>query len=71
MAFWNYLSKNRDSDIGQSLLNDINAGKYGQIGGNTFTIDDILRLSRDSKKGPVHQAFLKYASDYVHWLRVS
>ena len=65
MAFWNYLSKNRDSDIGQSLLNDINAGKYGQIGGNTFTIDDILRLSRDSKKGPVHQAFLKYASDYA------
>ena len=65
MAFWNYISKNRGSDTAQSLLNDINAGKYGQIGGNTFTLEDILRLSRDSKKGPVHQAFLKYASDYA------
>ena len=65
MAFWDYLSKNRESDTAQSLLNDINSGKYGQIGGNTFTIDDILRLSRDNKKGPVHQAFLKYSSDYA------
>ena len=64
LGFWNYLSKNRDSEIGKSLLNDINTGKYGNIGGNTFTLDDILRLSRDYKKGPVHQAFLKYASDY-------
>ena len=64
LGFWDYLSNNRDSAIGKSLLNDINAGKYGDIGGNTFTIDDILRLSRDYKKGPVHQAFLKYASDY-------
>lgn len=64
LGFWDYLSKNRDSTIGKSLLNDINAGKYGNIGGNIFTLDDILRLSRDHKKGPVHQAFLKYASDY-------
>lgn len=64
LGFWDYLSKNRDSDIGKSLLNDINTGKYGNIGGNTFTLDDILRLSKDHKKGPVHQAFLKYASDY-------
>ena len=64
LGFWNYLSNNRDSEIGKSLLNDINAGKFGDIGGNTFTLDDILRLSRDYKKGPVHQAFLKYASDY-------
>lgn len=64
LGFWDYLSNNRDSDIGKSLLNDINVGKYGNIGGNTFTLDDILRLSRDHKKGPVHQAFLKYASDY-------
>lgn len=64
LGFWDYLSKNRDSEIGKSLLNDINTGKYGNIGGNTFTLDDILRLSRDYKKGPVHQAFLKYASDY-------
>lgn len=64
LGFWNYLSNNRDSEIGKSLLNDINSGKFGDIGGNTFTLDDILRLSRDYKKGPVHQAFLKYASDY-------
>ena len=64
LGFWDYLSKNRDSEIGKSLLNDINTEKYGNIGGNTFTLDDILRLSRDYKKGPVHQAFLKYASDY-------
>lgn len=64
LGFWDYLSNNRDSVIGKSLLNDINAGKFGNIGGNTFTLDDILRLSRDYKKGPVHQAFLKYASDY-------
>lgn len=64
LGFWDYLSNNRDSVIGKSLLNDINAGKFGDIGGNTFTLDDILRLSRDYKKGPVHQAFLKYASDY-------
>lgn len=64
LGFWDYLSKNRDSEIGKSLLNDINTGKYGNIGGNTFTLDDILRLSRDYKKGPVHQAFLKYASEY-------
>lgn len=64
LGFWNYLSKNRNSEIGKSLLNDINEGKFGDIGGNTFTLDDILRLSRDYKKGPVHQAFLKYASDY-------
>lgn len=64
LGFWDYLSNNRDSAIAESLLNDINAGKFGNIGGNTFTLDDILRLSRDYKKGPVHQAFLKYASDY-------
>lgn len=64
LGFWDYLSNNRDSAIGKSLLNDINAEKFGDIGGNTFTLDDILRLSRDYKKGPVHQAFLKYASDY-------
>lgn len=64
LGFWDYLSNNRDSAIGKSLLNDINAGKFGDIGGNTFTLDDILRLSRDYKKGPVHHAFLKYASDY-------
>lgn len=64
LGFWDYLSKNRDSDIGKRLLEDINKEKYGKVGGNTFILDDILRLSRDGMKGPVHQAFMAYLPEY-------
>lgn len=64
LGFWDYLSKNRDSDIGKRLLEDINKEKYGKVGGNTFTLDDILKLSRDGMKGPVHQAFMAYLPKY-------
>lgn len=64
MAFWNRIKANPTGELAQQLLADINSGKYGDIGGNTFTIDDILRLSHDYKKGPVHQAFLNALSDY-------
>ena len=55
MNFWNYVNDNRD--FGQGLLRDINSGVYGNIGGNTLSYDDMMRLSHDYKRGPVHQAF--------------
>lgn len=55
MNFWNYVNDNRD--YGQGLLRDINNGVYGDIGGNTLSYDDMMRLSHDYKRGPVHQAF--------------
>lgn len=64
MAFWNRIKANPEGELAQQLLADINSGKYGNVGGNTFTIDDILRLSHDYKKGPVHQAFLAALRDY-------
>lgn len=64
MAFWNRIKANPTGELAQQLLTDINSGKYGNVGGNTFTIDDILRLSHDYKKGPVHQAFLAALRDY-------
>lgn len=64
MRFWNRINNNRDSAEAQQLLADINAGKFGNVGGNTFTIDDILRLSHDYKKGPVHEAFNRAAAAY-------
>lgn len=42
----------------QQLLKDINAGKYGNIGGNTLTWNDYVRLSMDGKRGPVHNAIM-------------
>lgn len=56
MNFWNYVNDNRD--YGQGLLRDINNGVYGDIGGNTLSYEDMMRLSHDYKRGPVHQAFI-------------
>ena len=56
MNFWNYVNDNRD--YGQGLLRDINNGVYGDIGGNTLSYEDMMRLSHDYKRGPVHQAFM-------------
>lgn len=62
MDFWNYISNNRDSKEAISWLNRINSGEFGDIGGNTFNVNDILRLAHDYKRGPVHNAF-KAASE--------
>ena len=42
----------------KQLLADINAGKYGNIGGNQLTWNDYVRLSMDGKIGPVHNAIM-------------
>lgn len=60
MNFWNYVNDNRD--YGQGLLRDINNGVYGDIGGNTLSYEDMMRLSHDYKRGPVHQAFINAAN---------
>jgi hypothetical protein len=60
MNFWNYVNGNRD--YGQGLLRDINNGVYGDIGGNTLSYEDMMRLSHDYKRGPVHQAFINAAN---------
>ena len=51
------LHNQNDSRV-QQLLKDINAGKYGNIGGNTLTWNDYVRLSMDGKRGPVHNAIM-------------
>lgn len=65
MRFWNWYRDNYDTDKGRSLLDRINSGEFGQIGGNTFRPEDILRLAHDYKKGPVHNAFAKAAGQYA------
>lgn len=49
---------NQNDPLVQQLLRDINAGKYGDIGGNTLTWNDYVRLSMDGKRGPVHNAIM-------------
>lgn len=51
----------RNNEILNKYINDLNAGKYGDIGNNKFSINDIeglQRLATDSKRGPVHEALL-------------
>lgn len=50
--------RNQNDSRVQQLLKDINAGKYGNIGGNTLTWNDYVRLSMDGKRGPVHNAIM-------------
>lgn len=50
--------RNQNDPRVQQLLKDINAGKYGNIGGNTLTWNDFVRLSMDGKRGPVHNAIM-------------
>lgn len=57
LAFWDWMNANRTDQKAVDWLNRINAGDFGTVGGNTFTFDDILRLAKDYKKGPVHNAF--------------
>lgn len=63
MNFWNWIDKNRGTEEANNWLKRINSGEFGNIGGNTFNMDDIMRLSHDYKRGPVHNAF-ELASSY-------
>ena len=65
IPFWNWMSKNKNSEEAKKWLGRINSGEFGNIGGNTFNMDDILRLSHDYKRGPVHNAFLAASRKYV------
>ena len=64
MNFWNWYNTNQDTPKGQTWLKRINSGEFGPIGGNTFAPQDIIRLSHDYKKGPVHNAFVAAAKQY-------
>lgn len=57
LAFWDWMNTNRTDQKAVDWLNRINKGDFGEVGGNTFNFDDILRLAKDYKKGPVHKAF--------------
>lgn len=65
LSFWDWMDKNRTSKEAVNWLNRINKGEFGNIGGNTFTYDDLLRLARDYKKGPVHNAFYQASREYT------
>ncbi len=65
MNFWNWYNTNQDTPKGQAWLKRINSGEFGPIGGNTFAPQDIIRLSHDYKKGPVHNAFAAAAKQYT------
>ena len=64
MNFWNWMDKNRGTEEANNWLKRINSGEFGNIGGNTFNMDDIMRLSHDYKRGPVHNAFELASSDF-------
>lgn len=64
MDFWNWYNTNQSTPEGQAWLKRINSGEFGPIGGNTFIPQDIIRLSHDYKKGPVHNAFAAAAKQY-------
>lgn len=65
MNFWNWYNTNQGTPKGQAWLKRINSGEFGPIGGNTFVPQDIIRLSHDYKKGPVHNAFAAAAKQYT------
>ena len=65
MDFWNWYNTNQNTSEGQAWLRRINSGEFGPIGGNTFTPQDIIRLSHDYKRGPVHNAFASAAKQYT------
>lgn len=64
MTFWNYIKDNRNSEAAKEWLDRINNEEFGYVGGNTFTIDDIIELSHDYKRGPVHNAFAQASRAY-------
>lgn len=53
--YMNVVNSLKEGEARSMKLADlINSGKYGSIGGNNFSIDEIKRLATDRKKGPVH-----------------
>ena len=65
MNFWNWINSNKESDKAKQWLGRINNGEFGDIGGNTFNMDEIIRLSHDYKKGPVHDAFNEASKSFA------
>ena len=66
MNFWRWIDKNRNSSSAKNWLNRINNEEFGTVGGNTFTMDDIVRLAHDYKRGPVHNAFLRASREFAN-----
>lgn len=64
LQFWDYMNDPKNEAEATKWLNRINSGEFGPVGGNTFTLADIQRLSRDYKKGPVHNAYYKASQEY-------
>lgn len=78
LAFWNWMRNNPDHFLAKRYLEDLNSGKYGSIGKNKLTWDDIfnpkktkrdesgnnLPLYMDSLNGPVHQATYAYLDEW-------
>lgn len=64
LQFWDYMNDPKNNVEATKWLNRINSGEFGPVGGNTFTLDDIQRLSRDFKRGPVHNAYYKASQEY-------
>lgn len=50
----------------ENWLKRINSGEFGNIGGNTFSMNDITRLALDRKKGPVHNAIYAASRNYMN-----
>lgn len=53
-----------DSEFAKPWINRINSGEFGDIGGNTFDLPNIVRLATDRKKGPVHNAVYAASRSY-------
>lgn len=71
LNFWDYMGDPRNVTEANKWLNRINSGEFGNIGGNTFNLADIQRLSRDYKKGPVHNAYLAASKEFKNSGRMS
>lgn len=65
LEFWDYMEDPNNIAEATKWLDLINSGKFGDIGGNIFTLSDIQRLSRDYKKGPVHEAYKEAAAQFI------
>lgn len=71
LNFWDYIGDPRNITEATEWLNRINSGEFGNIGGNTFSLADIQRLSRDYKRGPVHNAYLAASKEFKNSGRMS
>ena len=64
LQFWDYMGNPDNIEEANAWLSRINSGEFGEVGGNTFNLADIQRLSRDYKQGPVHNAYAQAAKKY-------